>query len=285
MLDKVKVGDQVRFTADKVNGVFTVTYVEVVKQGKEAYKVEPGRSNRSPPWYRIERRRTRKRALGLQSTTLRKTRARRRSSGTLRRDANRAPDNRLGARLRICELERNVGWIRGHAVRCGEPNGKDVDARAAGNDAHSRGERWRGHYLDDLPSRDWRRVRRRGLRQRSRRDNRQRNERELGADGRGYALARDRMAARKIGAPDRNRYHAMRTQATPRTARNIGDDEASRRRLEECRRPSNSITASSTPATARPATAMTAYPREAPQRDALLAVDRERRRTAHIAPH
>ena len=31
MLDKVKVGDQVRFTADKVNGVFTVTNVEVVK--------------------------------------------------------------------------------------------------------------------------------------------------------------------------------------------------------------------------------------------------------------
>jgi Cu(I)/Ag(I) efflux system periplasmic protein CusF len=31
MLDKVKVGDHVRFTADKVNGMFTVTSVEVVK--------------------------------------------------------------------------------------------------------------------------------------------------------------------------------------------------------------------------------------------------------------
>ena len=31
MLDKVKVGDHVRFSADKVNGMFTVTSVEVVK--------------------------------------------------------------------------------------------------------------------------------------------------------------------------------------------------------------------------------------------------------------
>ena len=32
MLDKVKVGDQVRFNADKVNGVYTVTKVEVVSR-------------------------------------------------------------------------------------------------------------------------------------------------------------------------------------------------------------------------------------------------------------
>ena len=31
MLDRVKVGDKVKFAADKVNGVFTVTSVEVVK--------------------------------------------------------------------------------------------------------------------------------------------------------------------------------------------------------------------------------------------------------------
>ena len=31
ILDKVKVGDRVRFTADKVKGVFTVTTVEVVR--------------------------------------------------------------------------------------------------------------------------------------------------------------------------------------------------------------------------------------------------------------
>ena len=31
MLEKVKAGDKVRFTADKINGVFTVTSIEVAK--------------------------------------------------------------------------------------------------------------------------------------------------------------------------------------------------------------------------------------------------------------
>jgi Cu(I)/Ag(I) efflux system protein CusF len=31
MLDQVKVGDKVRFTADKVGGVFTITHFELVK--------------------------------------------------------------------------------------------------------------------------------------------------------------------------------------------------------------------------------------------------------------
>jgi Cu(I)/Ag(I) efflux system periplasmic protein CusF len=31
MLDKVKTGDKVRFTADKINGAFTVTTIEAAK--------------------------------------------------------------------------------------------------------------------------------------------------------------------------------------------------------------------------------------------------------------
>jgi len=31
MLDRLKEGDKIKFTADKVNGIYTVTNVEVVK--------------------------------------------------------------------------------------------------------------------------------------------------------------------------------------------------------------------------------------------------------------